>query len=138
MKTSKIFNCLTNVRDRFRISWIKNNISLVIALSMYVSVNLALMIYVLVIRWDSNTATKFARIPGMLLNFNGSLIYFLVLKRMITWWRNSFLGRNLYFLDEVLQFHKFIGFFILFLSIIHSFGHFFNLCMIYLFKFFLI
>lgn len=138
MKTSKIFNFLTNVRDRFRISWIKNNISLVISLSMYVSVNLALMIYVLVIRWDSNTATKFARIPGMLLNFNGSLIYLLVLKRIITWWRNSFLGRNLHFLDEVLQFHKFIGFFILFLSIIHSFGHFFNLCMIYLFKFFLI
>ena len=129
LKKCKVFiKPLNRLRGYFKISFWVNNLSFIIALLMFISIHIALIAYVLIIRADSSTAVKFARVPGMLLNLNCTLIYLLVLKWLVTWIRNSHFGRKIAVLDEFLKFHKILGFFIAFLSAVHSLGHFFNFC----------
>ncbi len=106
----------------------RNNLSELISIILFVLFHVALITYVLIIRAKTSVAVHFARVPGMLLNFTCALTYLLVLKHLITWVRISHIGRRITVLDGLLDFHKFLGFYILFLSLVHSFGHFFNFC----------
>ena len=110
------------------LSFWKNNLSELIASILYLLFHVALIIYVLIIRANSSIPVKFARVPGMLLNLNSAFIIMLVLKRLITWFRTSEIGRKISVLDGALDIHKIIGFWLAFLSLVHSFGHFFNFC----------
>ena len=69
-----------------------------------------------------------ARICGILINFNMCIIILLVLRRLNTWLRNSYIGRKFLVLDESLSFHKFLGYYLLFLGFVHTIGHMINLC----------
>lgn len=125
---SKLVSRLNEMKRFFMISFWRNHLSHLIAFLMFAFVHIALIIYVIIVRLSSNLPTKFARVPGMLLNLDSALIIMLVLKRLITWFRNTHFGRKVAVLDEVLEFHKIMGFIIVFLALVHSFGHFFNLC----------
>ena len=69
-----------------------------------------------------------ARICGILINLNACLIILLVFRRLNTFLRSSYIGRRFLVLDEFLEFHKFLGFYLLFLGIFHTIGHMINLC----------
>ena len=111
-----------------RISFYRNNISFFVLILVYILISIALVFIQLSFYMDKNSAYKTARAAGMLLNFNCSLIILLVLRRLLTWLRNSFIGTNFLPLDDFIKFHKFIGGFIVVLTIIHTIGHMVNLC----------
>ena len=125
---SKLTANLNDFKRYFKLSFWKNNLSELIASILYLLFHVALIIYVLIIRANSSIPVKFARVPGMLLNLNSAFIIMLVLKRLITWFRTSEIGRKISVLDGALDIHKIIGFWLAFLSLVHSFGHFFNFC----------
>ncbi len=124
----KLFLVIKDLKRFFKLSYWKNNFSELIALILYVLFHVALITYVLIIRANTTVPVKFARVPGMLLNLNCAFIILLVLKRLITWFRTSEIGRKVSVLDGALDIHKIIGFWLAFLSLVHSFGHFFNFC----------
>ena len=121
----------TNLRDSkrfFSIHYWRNNLSQLFAFILFFLAHVALITSVFIVQAGKSVAVYFARVPGMLLNFICALTYLLVLKRLITWVRISHIGRRIAVLDGLLDFHKLLGFYILFLSLVHSFGHFFNFC----------
>lgn len=129
MKKFNKTNLLTkinNAKKYLRLSFWRNNLSFLIAIFIFIAVHVGLITYVLIVRANSNSFTKLARVPGMLLNFDSVLILLLVLRRLSTYLRNSEIGRRIAVVDEFLSFHKILGFLIAFLGLLHSFGHFFN------------
>lgn len=112
----------------FTLSYYRNNISFFFTILIYFVIQIILAIIQYFLYIESNLAVRFARIGGILLNFNSSLIVLLVLRRLVTWLRNSLLGRNFLPVDNFIKFHKFIGIFILFFSILHTVAHCINLC----------
>jgi len=124
----KLATELKDSKRFFSIHYWRNNLSLMFALILFFLAHVALITYVLIVQAKKSVAVHFARVPGMLLNFTCALTYLLVLKRLITWVRISNIGRRIAVLDGLLDFHKFLGFYILFLALVHSFGHFFNVC----------
>ncbi|CAF4024249.1 unnamed protein product [Rotaria magnacalcarata] len=104
---------------------LKNNIARVTTFVLYIMVNIALMLYVIIYRVTvskANVFVVFARIGGMLLNFNCSLIIVVMLKRSIFLIRATPLHRFLP-IDDHIDFHKFLGRFIGTLSILHTIAH---------------
>ena len=122
----KIVNQINKSKKFLRLSYWRNNLSYILAISIFILIHIGLIIYVLIIRANANAMTKLARVPGMLLNFDGSLILLLVLRRIATYVRNTSIGRKIAVIDDFLSFHKAVGWLILILSLLHSFGHFFN------------
>lgn len=112
----------------FTISYYRNNISFFTTIFVYFLIQIVLSIVQYYLYIGSNLAVRFARVGGILLSFNSSLIILLVLRRLVTWLRNSLLGRNFLPVDNFLKFHKFIGIFIILLSILHTVSHCINLC----------
>lgn len=112
----------------FTLSYYRNNISFFLTILIYFIVQIVLAIIQYFLYIESNVAVRFARIGGILLNFNSSLIVLLVLRRLVTWLRNSLLGRNFLPVDNFIKFHKFIGIFIVLFSILHTVSHCINLC----------
>ncbi len=91
--------------------------------------NLALLLYVVIYRSTiikSNVFEVFARIGGMLLNFNCSLIVVLMLKQTILLIRSNKFLRKLIPVDSHIDFHKFVGRFIAALAILHTIAHMIN------------
>ncbi|CAF3083659.1 unnamed protein product [Rotaria socialis] len=104
---------------------LKDNVPRVIAVLLYILVNIALMLYVIIYRvvvTKANVFVVFARIGGMLLNLNCSLIIVVMLRRSIFLIRATPLHRFLP-IDDHIDFHKFLGRFIGALSILHTLAH---------------
>ena len=112
-----------------RFSFYRNNHAYFLTILFYVLIQVFfVLLQLLVLHPNVNVYVKFARAGGILLNFNSCLIILLVLRRTNTLLRNSIIGRHYPVLDEFLKFHKIIGFWILFLSIMHTVAHAINLC----------
>ena len=127
-KKTKLSTSFINAKRFFKINFWRNNWSELVAIVLFILVHVALITYVLIIRASASVSAKFARVPGMLLNFTCALTILLILKRILTWIRTSHLGRKFSVLDGLLDFHKALGIYITILSFVHSFGHFFNFC----------
>ena len=115
-----------------RLSFYRNNLSFFGIIIAYIILSIILIFVQLSYYSDYNAAVKVARTAGILLNFNCSLIILLVLRRLLTWLRNSFIGTNFLPLDDFIKFHKFIGFFLILLTVVHTIGHSINLCLFFL------
>jgi hypothetical protein len=111
-----------------RLSFYRNNISFFAIIIFYIIISIILISVQLSYYSKNNAAVRVARTAGILLNFNCSLIILLVLRRLLTWLRNSFIGTNFLPLDDFIKFHKFIGFFIILISLVHTLAHAINLC----------
>ena len=109
------------------ITYYRNNLSVYVTIAIFFLIQILLIIIQLEVHSHVNSVTKMARAAGILLAFNSGLIVILVLRRLVTWLRNSVIGRFLP-VDHFIKFHKFIGIFILICSIIHTIGHMINLC----------
>lgn len=107
---------------------IKNNLSRFLIVLSYLIIQIILCIIQYELYISSNVAVKVARLCGILLNLNSCVIILLAMRRLITWVRNSFCGKFLP-VDDFIQFHKFLGFYLLILSIIHTSAHCVNLCL---------
>lgn len=123
-------NKCTNIKSsRFvKCSFYKNNSEYFLFIIIYLIVQILLAILQLWLYWDVNTALKIARVGGILISFNFAFSLFLVLRKLLTWLRNTTFGQICLPLDDFLDFHKYIGVFILLMSIMHTIGHCFNLC----------
>jgi amino acid transporter len=119
-------------RKFMRASFYRNNLPFFFTIFSYILIQIGLVILQLYFYSNVVDSVKVARVGGILLNFNSCLIILLVLRRSTTWLRSSEFGRKFLAIDEFLNFHKFIGFFLVFLSIIHTFGHCIHLCMLFL------
>ena len=115
-------------RKFLRASFYQNNFSFFFTILIYFLVQIGLLSLQISLYINANVYIKIARICGILLNFNSCLIILLVMRRLTTWLRSAIIGGRFLAIDEFLNFHKFIGFYLSLLSIIHSVAHFFNLC----------
>ena len=110
------------------LTYYKNNLSFYLTILAYILIQIILVVVQLHIYSDVNLPLKFARAGGILLSFNSGLIIVLVLRRLVTWVRNSFIGRNYLPVDDFIRFHKFLGILIIMFTIQHTLGHCVNLC----------
>ena len=102
-----------------------DNLPRVIAILLYILVNLALMLYVAIYRavvLKAHVLIVFARMSGMLLNFNCAFIVVLMLKQTILLMRTTQLYKWLP-IDDHIDFHKSVGRLIVVLSLIHGIAH---------------
>ena len=116
-----------NLNKTHFILLIKNNLSRFLIVLSYLIIQIILCIIQYELYISSNVAVKVARLCGILLNLNSCVIILLAMRRLITWVRNSFCGKFLP-VDDFIQFHKFLGFYLLILSLIHTSAHCVNLC----------
>ena len=121
-------NYLFKKRKFFRASFYRNNTAFFSTILIYIIIQIVLIVIQMHLYSQVNNYVKVARAGGILLNFNSCIVILLVLRRLTTWLRNSEFGRKCLALDEFLNFHKFIGFFILVLSLMHTIAHCLNLC----------
>lgn len=113
-----------------RISFYKNNIPFFTTISVYVIIQIGLIILQLYLYSNVNNFVKAARVGGILLQFNSCLVILIIMRRFTTWLFNSRIGRKVLAFEQFIEFHKFIGFFILILSLEHTISHCLNLCML--------
>jgi hypothetical protein len=112
----------------------KINLPIIISLLLYTTIHIILVtVQVLSYIDDKNIAIIIARVSGILISFNISLILLLIMKRSFTRlrrikWVNAGLP-----IDHFLSMHKFIGVFILALSLVHTCAHLVNICKWFLF-----
>lgn len=110
-----------------RCSFYRNNASFFLFILIYIIIQIILVAVQLSLYSSANGYVKLARVNGILISFNSSFTIFLVLRRVLTWIRNSNLGRRLLPLDDFIAFHKLIGVLLLVYSIIHTIAHCVNL-----------
>ena len=113
-------------RNKLTIDYLKDNLSRLVVLFLYILVNLALTLYVLIYRivvMKNHALVVIARIAGMLLNFNCALVIVLMLKQTILLVRTNKILRKLIPVDDHIDFHKVVGRVIAVLSIIHTIAH---------------
>jgi hypothetical protein len=122
-----ILRKLFNNSKYTRCSFYRNNLSFFILILCYLILNVILSVVQCHIYTEQNKAVIVARVGGILLDFNSAVIILLVMRRLVTWLRNSLFGRFLP-TDDFIKFHKFIGVFILLLSLMHTIAHCVNLC----------
>ena len=104
---------------------LRDNLPRIITILLYVLINVALMLYAIVYRAVATKAhvlIVFARLSGMLLNFNCAFIIVLMLKQTILLMRTTKLYKWLP-IDDHIDFHKFVGRLIGVLSLIHTIAH---------------
>ena len=90
-----------------RVSFYKNNLAYFITIILYVLIQVFFVLLQLLVLYPSaNIYLKFARAGGILLDFNCILTMLLVLRRIVTWMRNSIVGRHYPVLDDLIKFHK--------------------------------
>ncbi len=113
-------------RSIFTIDYLRNNLARIIFLILYILINLGLSLYVVIYRSTvakANALVIFARIGGMLLNFNCTLVIVLMLKHTILLIRLNKHLRKWIPVDDHIDFHKIVGRFITVLVIIHTVAH---------------
>jgi predicted ferric reductase len=123
-------NCLKRFKKSkyTHLQYYRNNLAFLITFLVYFLVQLGLVILQINTYQNSIMAVRVARVGAILIDFNISLMILLVLRRFTTWIRNSFIGRNYLPIDQTIQFHKFIGCYIVILSLMHIIGQSVNLC----------
>ena len=109
-------------------SFYKNNFSFVASIVLFFLAQTSLVIYQYHNYSTQNELIIIARCCGILINFNSCLIILLVLKKSLTLIRNSRFCRHLLPIDDFLSFHKWLGFNLFVLSIVHTLAHSLNLC----------
>ena len=75
---------------------------------------------------DRNGFVIVARGCGSVLNYVCAIIVVFMLRRTLTWLRNTFLGPYLP-IDDSIPIHKFVGYCIFFFSILHTIMHLINI-----------
>ena len=111
-------------------TYFKNNKSFWILIIIYILLSiLFILIQLLVLYPNAEWYVKLARAPGILINYNSCLVILLVLRRLTSWARNTVFGAKVNALDDFIIFHKVIGVWIGILSIVHTIGQVFNMCM---------
>lgn len=113
-------------KHKLTADYIKDNLSRIIMLMLYLLINVALAIYVIIYRvtvTKSHVLVVFARVGGMLLNFNCALIVALMLKQTILVIRTNRFLRKLIPVDDHIDFHKTVGRVIAALAIVHTIAH---------------
>ncbi|CAF3973602.1 unnamed protein product [Rotaria sp. Silwood2] len=116
-------------QKKLTVDYVKDNLSHIIFLILYLLVNLVLLLYVVIYQSNvtkSHVIVVLARIGGMLLNFNCSLVIVLMLKRTILLIRTNIILRKLIPVDDHISFHKFVGRVIVDLVILHVIAHMVN------------
>jgi hypothetical protein len=115
----------------FSTSFYKNNPSYVACFFIYVILSIFfVLLQTLALYPNIPWYVVFARAAAILIYFNTDLILLTVLRRNVTWFRNTIIGKKLTFIDEFIEFHKFMGIWNFILSWIHSIGQCINLCKI--------
>ncbi|CAF1344862.1 unnamed protein product [Didymodactylos carnosus] len=108
--------------------FIKDNFIRLLYLLVYILINIGLIIWVFIERVQKQKlpwALVIARLNGMLLNFNCTLVIILMLKQTITLIRSTFLW-NLIPVDDHIDFHKAVGRVIAVTALLHTIAHFIN------------
>ena len=120
---SRIHECQKN---KLTIDYIRNNLSRLITLSIYLLVNLALILYVVIYQstvTKSSALAVIARASGMLMNFNCAFVIVLMLKQSILIIRTVKWLRKWIPVDDHIDFHRFVGRVIAVLALIHTIAH---------------
>ena len=110
----------------FHLVYYKKNLPFFVFILIYLILQAVLVFIQYELYRHSRWPIIIARLCGILLNFNSCFIILLVMRRLVTNIRNSIVGRLLS-MDEFILFHKWIGIFILVLSILHTIAHGINL-----------
>jgi hypothetical protein len=102
---------------------IQNNKNRIIGLCIYSMICSILLRHQSELYAQSNNAVFVARLSGILLNFNCSIIILFVLRRFWTPFRNKMINKLFLPIDDFIRFHKIVGRIIIILSIVHSVSH---------------
>lgn len=114
----------------FSMTFYKNNPSYVGCFAVYFGLSLFFVILQMTVLYQNIPwYTSIARGAAILIYFNTNLVVLTVLRKNVTWFRNTEVGKKLTFIDEFIQFHKFMGIVIFVCSWIHTVGQWINLCM---------
>ena len=115
------------IKKYTKASFYRNNLPFMLTVLVFCLIQLFLMMLQFIAYYSANASLKIARLAGILLNFNSALVILLVMKHISTMLRSSKIGKYLP-TDHFLKFHKYVGYILLILSLIHTIGHCFNLC----------
>ncbi len=122
------FRILKNSRY-FSYSFYKNNPSYLLVFVIWICLSIFFVVIQLtLIHPNIPLYVMFARSAAILIYFYTDLMVICVLRRTVTWLRNTRLGKMLNFIDETLEFHKALGIMVFILSFIHTLGQCINLC----------
>ncbi|CAF4424295.1 unnamed protein product, partial [Rotaria magnacalcarata] len=113
-------------KNKLSIDYLKDNLARIVMLIIYLLINLGLLLFVAIYRGDiqnHHVLIVFARICGMLLNFNCAFVIVLMLKKTILLIRTNTVLRKLIPVDDHIDFHKVVGRAIAVLAIIHTIAH---------------
>ena len=116
-------------KKKLTIDYLRDNLSRVLVLLLYILVTIALTVYVIIYRvvtLKAHALLVIARVAGILLNFNCALVIVLMLKRTILLIRSNQLLRRLIPVDDHIDFHKVVGRMIALLAVIHTIAHMVN------------
>ncbi|GFO21664.1 NADPH oxidase 5-like [Plakobranchus ocellatus] len=106
----------------FSRTYVQNNMKKIVFLIVFFLINVGLGAVNGWRYWDQNNWIILARINGLPLNFNCTVIVLLMLRRLITALRATFWVKFLP-IDQNIMFHKLCGYLILAQSIAHTIGH---------------
>ena len=110
--------------------YIKNNTNRIVFLILYILSLIALIIYVIIYRvvilGNSSVWQVFARIGGMLINFNYAVAVSLMLKQTMTFIRRLYYIRLFIPVDDHIDAHRLVGTVLFISAVIHSLGHIIN------------
>ncbi|XP_072043086.1 NADPH oxidase 5-like [Amphiura filiformis] len=104
---------------------IRNNVDMIIFMTLYISINIACIVSGALVayrQYPDSPWAMVARSSGRCLSFNCVFIVVLMLKRCLTVLRNTKLSTYLP-MDQHVDLHKFVGYAIVFFSVIHTCGH---------------
>jgi hypothetical protein len=113
-------------KSRLSIDSIRDNLSRIIMLMLYLLINLALILYVVLYRAvtvKSGALAVIARTSGMLMNFNCACVIVLMLKQTILIIRTIKRLRKWIPVDDHIDFHRFVGRVIAILAVVHAIAH---------------
>ena len=118
---------LRSLFERF-LFYVSTNLPFLLFIAAFVVIQIGLIFIQLHEYRHYNVAVKVARVCGILLDFASALIILLVMRRLVTWLRNSLMG-HLLPIDSFISFHKALGFYLVILTVVHTIGHGTELCM---------
>ena len=116
-------------KNKLTVDYIKDNLSRIIMWILYLLINLALILYVVLCRAvtvKSGALEVIARASGMLLNLNCGFVILLMLKQTILIIRTVKWLRKWIPVDDHIDFHRYVGRVIAVLTLIHTIGHMVN------------
>ncbi|HWA76767.1 MAG TPA: EF-hand domain-containing protein [Polyangiaceae bacterium] len=105
--------------------YIGNHLPLIVCCSLWLGANVFLFVNALIQYRSAGPWVMLARGLGACLNLNGALVLVPVTRRLLTWVRNSALGRFLP-LDDALSIHRFLGQCLFFMGLAHTGAHLVN------------